>query len=263
MLDGLARAWWPARVVLCPNDGAGCVVSAHGSPGETAILVVDDDRKIVELVALYLRKEGFRVLQAYDGASAIELARAERPALAILDLMLPGVNGLVVCKTIQREQRVPVIMLTARSTEEDRLRGLDLGADDYVVKPFSPRELVSRVRAVLRRTLPAPEAGNGQATLDLDPLHIDVQGHTARVGDRPVELTPTEFRLLLALARAPGAVFSRQQLIDRVFDQDFEGYERNIDVHVMNLRRKLNLPPTAPLAIKTVYGVGYKFEVAP
>src|SRR5438094_787914 len=118
-------------------------------------------------------------------------------------------------------------------------------------------------RVVLRRTLPAPEAGNGQATLDLEPLHIDVQGHTARVGDRPVELTPTEFRLLLALARAPGAVFSRQQLIDRVFDQDFEGYERNIDVHVMNLRRKLNLPPTAPLAIKTVYGVGYKFEVAP
>jgi len=116
---------------------------------------------------------------------------------------------------------------------------------------------------VLRRTLTAPEAGNGQATLDLEPLHIDVQGHTARVGDRPVELTPTEFRLLLALARAPGAVFSRQQLIDRVFDQDFEGYERNIDVHVMNLRRKLNLPPTAPLAIKTVYGVGYKFEVAP
>jgi DNA-binding response OmpR family regulator len=226
--------------------------------GET-ILVVDDDRKIVDLVALYLRNAGYRVRQAYDGASAIELARAEPPALAVLDLMLPGVNGLVVCKTLQGEQHIPVIMLTARSTEEDRLRGLDLGADDYVVKPFSPRELVARVRAVLRRARPAADEPAG-ATIDLPPLHVDLHGHAVTVGDRAVELTPTEFRLLVALARAPGQVFSRQQLIDRAFDQGFEGYERNIDVHVMNLRRKLALPPGGPVALKTVYGVGYKLE---
>ncbi|HET8628185.1 MAG TPA: response regulator transcription factor, partial [Thermomicrobiales bacterium] len=161
--------------------------------------------------------------------------------------------------TLQGEQHIPVIMLTARSTEEDRLRGLDLGADDYVVKPFSPRELVARVRAVLRRTRPAADEPAG-ATIDLTPLHVDLHGHAVAVGDRAVELTPTEFRLLVALARAPGQVFSRQQLIDRAFDQGFEGYERNIDVHVMNLRRKLALPPGGPVALKTVYGVGYKLE---
>jgi DNA-binding response OmpR family regulator len=226
--------------------------------GAETILVVDDDRKIVELVTLYLQKEGFRVVQAFDGASALELARAEGPALAILDLMLPGVNGLVICKTLQREAGTPVIMLTARSTEEDRMRGLDLGADDYVVKPFSPRELVSRTRAVLRRVRRAAEA-NGVGTLEFGPLRIETARHEVAVGGREVELTPTEFRLLVALARAPGQVFTRQQLLDRAFDEAFEGFERNIDVHIMNLRRKLALPAPGP-AIKTVYGVGYRFE---
>ncbi len=229
-----------------------------GGDGET-ILVVDDDRKIVDLVALYLRNAGYRVLQAFDGVSAIELARAEGPTLAILDLMLPGANGLVVCKTLQREQRLPVIMLTARSTEEDRLRGLDLGADDYVVKPFSPRELVSRVRAVLRRVQGRDEPA-GPARFDFGPLQIDLPRREVRVGERDVDLTPTEFRLLLAFARAPGQVFTRQQLIDRAFDDAFDGFERNIDVHMMNLRRKLALPAGGTPAIKTVYGVGYKFE---
>ena len=233
-------------------------MGAAATAGGETILVVDDDRKIVELVTLYLQKEGFRVVQAFDGNTALDLARAEHPALAILDLMLPGVNGLVICKTLQVEAQTPVIMLTARSTEEDRMRGLDIGADDYVVKPFSPRELVSRVRAVLRRVRRVAEASTG-GTLTFGPLWIDTGRHEATVAGRAIELTPTEFRLLLAFARAPGHVFSRQQLLDRAFDEAFEGFERNIDVHIMNLRRKLALPTDGP-AIKTVYGVGYRFE---
>jgi DNA-binding response OmpR family regulator len=228
-----------------------------GTQDET-ILVVDDDHKIVELVTLYLKKEGYRVVQAFDGTTALELARSEHPSLAILDLMLPGANGLVICRTLQSESQTPVIMLTARSTEEDRMRGLDLGADDYVVKPFSPRELVSRVRAVLRRVHRAAElVANG--TIEFGPLRIDTGRHEVRVQEREIELTPTEFRLLIAFVRAPGQVFTRQQLLDRAFDEAFEGFERNIDVHIMNLRRKLGLPTTGP-SIKTVYGVGYRFE---
>jgi DNA-binding response OmpR family regulator len=171
--------------------------------------------------------------------------------------MLPGTNGLVVCKTLQGEARIPVIMLTARSTEEDRLRGLDLGADDYVVKPFSPRELVARVRAVLRR---AANDDVRAEPLAIGPLRIDLAARGVRYDGRDVELTPTEFRLLAALARAPNRVLSRQQLIDRAFDPGFDGDERNIDVHMMNLRRKLALPPDAPVAIRTVYGAGYRLE---
>ena len=225
---------------------------------EATILVVDDDHKIVELVTLYLKREGFRVIQAFDGLTALELARSERPSLAVLDLMLPGINGLVICKTLQTESQTPVIMLTARSTEEDRMRGLDLGADDYVVKPFSPRELVSRVRAVLRRVNRAQDQG-ASAPIEFDALRIDPVRHEVWVAGRPIELTPTELRLLISFARAPGQVFTRQQLLDRAFDEAFEGFERNVDVHVMNLRRKLGLPPAGP-AIKTVYGVGYRFE---
>jgi DNA-binding response OmpR family regulator len=227
---------------------------------EETILVVDDDRKIVELVTLYLKREGYRVIQAYDGVTALELARSEHPALAVLDLMLPGVNGLVICKTLQTEAQTPVIMLTARSTEEDRMRGLDLGADDYVVKPFSPRELVSRVRAVLRRVNRVQEQGPG-GPLEFGALRIDPSRHEVWVEGRQRDLTPTEFRLLMTFVRAPGQVFTRQQLLDRAFDEAFEGFERNVDVHVMNLRRKLALPADGP-SIKTVYGVGYRFETS-
>jgi len=249
--------------MIAVKDADGATMSATATAaaqaqGET-ILVVDDDRKIVELVTLYLQKEGFRVVQAFDGNTALDLARAERPALAILDLMLPGVNGLVICKTLQVEAQTPVIMLTARATEEDRMRGLDTGADDYVVKPFSPRELVSRVRAVLRRVRRGAEA-TGSGTLTFGPLWIDTARHEVEVGGKAIELTPTEFRLLLTFARAPGQVFSRQQLLDRAFDEAFEGFERNIDVHIMNLRRKLALPSTGPV-LKTVYGIGYRFEM--
>jgi len=234
--------------------------AAAASDRAETILVVDDDRKIVELVTLYLQREGYRVLQAFDGVSALELARAERPTLAILDLMLPGVNGLVICKTLQSEAQTPVIMLTARSTEEDRMRGLDLGADDYVVKPFSPRELVSRVRAVLRRVARGQEQG-ASGNLEFGALRIDTGRHEVWVSERQIELTPTEFRLLITFVRAPNQVFSRQQLLDRAFDEAFEGFERNVDVHVMNLRRKLGLPAAGP-ALKTVYGIGYRFEAS-
>ncbi len=235
-------------------------MSAAATDRAETILVVDDDRKIVELVTLYLQREGYRVLQAFDGVSALELARAERPTLAILDLMLPGVNGLVICKTLQSEAQTPVIMLTARSTEEDRMRGLDLGADDYVVKPFSPRELVSRVRAVLRRVARGQEQG-AAGNLEFGALRIDTGRHEVWVSERQIELTPTEFRLLITFVRAPNQVFSRQQLLDRAFDEAFEGFERNVDVHVMNLRRKLGLPAAGP-ALKTVYGIGYRFEAS-
>ncbi len=234
--------------------------TAAATAREETILVVDDDRKIVELVTLYLKREGYRVIQAFDGVTALELARSEHPALAVLDLMLPGVNGLVICKTLQFEAQTPVIMLTARSTEEDRMRGLDLGADDYVVKPFSPRELVSRVRAVLRRANRAQEQG-ASGPIEFGGLRIDPSRHEVWVDGRQRELTPTEFRLLMTFVRAPGQVFTRQQLLDRAFDEAFEGFERNVDVHVMNLRRKMALPADGP-AIKTVYGVGYRFETS-
>lgn len=224
------------------------------------ILVVDDDRNIVDLVAMYLRKEGFAVAAAFDGTSALELARAAPPALAILDLMLPGINGLIVCKTLQREHHTPVIMLTARATEEDRMRGLDLGADDYVVKPFSPRELVSRVRAVLRRAAPH-RAGVAPSIVEAGSLRLDPGAFATTLAGEPIDLTPTEFRLLLAFARAPGRVLTRLQLLDQAFDQSFDGYERNIDVHVMNLRRKLGAMGHAGLVLRTIYGVGYRLEV--
>ncbi len=224
------------------------------------ILVVDDEPNIREVVGLYLRRDGHAVVSAADGEEALEIYRRTRPDLVVLDLMLPKVSGLEVCRRIQAERRVPLIMLTARGEEEDRIVGLGLGADDYVVKPFSPRELVARVRAVLRR------AANGDdqraESLVIGPLRIDLAARAVRYDGREVELTPTELRLLVALARAPNRVLSRQQLLDRAFDPGFDGDERNIDVHMMNLRRKLALPPDAPVVIRTVYGAGYRLEAA-
>lgn len=221
------------------------------------ILVVDDDRKLVDLVRLYLERDGFRVQAAYDGEAALELARGAEPALIVLDLMLPGVSGLEVCRTLRDEQDTPIIMLTARSTEDDKLRGLELGADDYLTKPFSPRELVARVRTVLRRTR-RPEDEAGPDELEAGPIRISLRRHEVSLDGQPIELTPTEFRLLAALLREPGRAFTRLQLSDRALGPDFEGFERNIDVHIMNLRKKLKLGANGPL--KTVYGVGYKFD---
>jgi DNA-binding response OmpR family regulator len=226
------------------------------------ILVVDDDKKTVELVKLYLEKDGYRVLAAYDGLQALELARQKQPDLMVLDLMLPGLDGLDVCRVLRGEgNKVPIIMLTAKTTETDKLVGLDLGADDYVTKPFSPRELLARVRAVLRRV--GEEEVKGPSEVRFDDLLVDFVGHQVQVRGEPVHLTRTEFKLLEVLIREPGRAFSRLELLDLVFGYDFEGFERTIDVHVMNLRRKIEPDPKNPTYIKTVYGVGYKFAEEP
>jgi len=219
------------------------------------VLVVDDDVKTVELVKLYLKRDGYRVLSAYDGVEALRLARASHPDLIVLDLMLPGIDGLQVCRTLRAESDVPIIMLTAKTTDQDKLTGLDLGADDYVTKPFSPKELAARVRAVLRR-LPGER---GPAEVKHGELTVDFRKYAAFLAGRPLNLTPIEFKLLGALVKEPGRVFSREQLIERALGYDFEGFDRTIDVHILNLRRKLEPDPSHPRYIKTVYGVGYNF----
>ncbi len=225
---------------------------------KTKILVVDDDRKIVDLVRAYLERDGYRVSAAYDGLQALEQARQARPDLVVLDLMLPGMDGLDVCRILRDESnKVPIIMLTAKTTETDKLIGLDLGADDYVTKPFSPRELLARVRAVLRRV--GEEKGEGPSEVRFGDLLVDFVGHEVRLRGQLVQLTPTEFKLLEVLIREPERAFSRLELLDQAFGYDFEGFERTIDVHVMNLRRKIEPDHKNPAYIKTVYGVGYKF----
>ena len=225
------------------------------------ILVVDDDPKTVSLVKLYLESDGHKVLCAYDGLEALRLAREERPNLIVLDLMLPGMDGLQVCRTLRTESDVPVIMLTAKTTEGDKLTGLELGADDYLTKPFSPRELAARIKVVLRRTVSESlERGPEQAAYG--DLRMDFRQHTVSIAGRPVALTPTEFRLLGTLVREAGQVLSREQLIEKVLGLDFDGFDRTIDVHVLNLRRKLGDDPAHPRYIKTVYGSGYKFEAS-
>jgi len=222
------------------------------------ILVVDDDRKTVDLIRLYLEKDGYRVLVAYDGRRALDIARNHRLGLIILDLMLPQVNGLDVCGELRAESNVPIIMLTAKSTEDDKLLGLDLGADDYVTKPFSPRELVARVRAVLRRGM--AEEMTGLELILFDGLEVDFVRHEARVEGSPVHLTPKEFTILEILIKQPGRVFSRLELLELAFGFDYQGFERTVDVHVMNLRKKIEVDPARPRYVQTVYGVGYKFE---
>jgi len=220
------------------------------------VLVVDDEPKIVELVKTYLERDGFLVTVARDGLTALELARRERPDLIVLDLMLPELDGLAVCRELRRESKVGIIMLTAKMEDVDKLIGLELGADDYVTKPFSPRELVARVRAVLRRMGDGPPEA---APLTFGTLTIDATRHEVRREGRLVELTPTEFRLLEVLAANAGRVLTRLQLLDRVQGDAFEGYERTIDAHVKNLRQKVEPDPQQPRHILTVYGVGYKF----
>jgi DNA-binding response OmpR family regulator len=223
----------------------------------STILVVDDDRKIVDLVSLYLKKEAYGVLSAYDGLEALEVARRSQPDLIVLDVLLPGMDGTHVCQTLRSESQVPIIMLTARSTDEDKLLGLDLGADDYVTKPFNPRELVARIKAVLRRSAAEPQTADD---LNYGDLSISFLRHEVSVQGQIVGLTPTEFRVLEALVREPGRAFTRSELLDRAFGYDYEGVERTVDVHVMNLRRKIEADPGKPLYIGTVPGVGYRFE---
>ena len=219
------------------------------------ILVVDDEPKIVWLARDYLEHAGFKVLSAYDGKSALAEARSHKPDLIVLDLKLPQMDGLDVTRALRKESNVPVIMLTARSEESDKLVGLELGADDYITKPFSPKELVARVRAVLRR---AESANVGAEIFRVADLTLDVPRMIAAVGGKEVELTPTEFQLLAVLARQPGRVFTRAQLLETLRGIAFESYERAIDTHIKNIRRKIEADPRQPRYILMVYGVGYK-----
>ena len=234
----------------------------------TTILVVDDEPKIVQLARDYLEHAGYRVVTAADGRAALESVSADQPDLLVLDLGLPGLDGLEVTRRLRQAGDLPIVMLTARDDELDKLLGLELGADDYLTKPFSPRELVARVRAVLRRaersTRDGDDAGSpassandrliraGEVTIDLDRMLVQAAG-------RSVELTPTEFQLLVTLARRPGQIRTRSQLLDAVHGVAFESYERAIDTHVKNLRRKLEPDPRVPRYILTVHGVGYRF----
>jgi DNA-binding response OmpR family regulator len=224
------------------------------------ILVVEDETRIAQLVRDYLEHAGFEAIVAGDGEAALADARRSKPDLVVLDLGLPGRDGLDVARSLRRTSSVPIVMLTARGDETDRIVGLELGADDYVVKPFSPRELVARVRAVLRRTETA-RAGVPEVLRVAD-VEVDVARMRVRVAGRPVELTATEFQLLVALMREPGRVFTRGQLLDAVHGVAFESYERAVDAHVKNIRRKLEPTPGRPRYLLTVHGVGYRFADA-
>ena len=223
------------------------------------ILVVEDEPKIARQVHDYLVKSGFRALVTGDGKTALEMARHERPDLVVLDLNLPGMDGLDVCRALRRTSDVPIIMLTARVELEDRLVGLELGADDYITKPFSPREVVARVRVLLRRVHGDVVDAN---TIRVGELEIDVKGRQVTFSGKPVSLTRTEFNLLLVFASHPGQVFSRDLLLECLHDVRYEGFDRSIDAHVKNLRRKLEPDPANPTYFLTVYGVGYRFVTA-
>ncbi len=221
------------------------------------ILVVDDEPKIIQLTQDYLENAGFSVISAGDGERALTVIQVEKPDLVVLDLGLPGMDGLDVCRSIRKTSNLPIIMLTARDEETDKLVGLELGADDYITKPFSPKELVARVRSVLRRSELAQEEREvirvGDVTLDLPRMQVTV-------GDEEIELTATEFQLLQALASQPGRIFTRSQLLNAVHGVAIESYERAIDAHIKNIRRKLEPVPREPRYIQTVYGVGYRFS---
>jgi two-component system, OmpR family, alkaline phosphatase synthesis response regulator PhoP len=225
------------------------------------VLVVDDEPEIVRILRDYLERAGFAVLTAGDGEAAVAAARRQRPDLVVLDLTLPSLDGLDVARALRHDGEVPIIMLTARTEESDRVAGLELGADDYVAKPFSPRELVARVRAVLRRVDAA--RSHGDVVRVGDALELDVPKMTTSVDGHRVELTATEFQLLLHMARQPGRVFTRAQLLDAVHGVAVESYERAIDAHIKNIRRKIEHDPHAPRHLQTVFGVGYRVADIP
>lgn len=223
---------------------------------DALILLVDDEPKIVRLARDFLEKDGFRVVSAADGISALAMARRVKPDLIVLDLMLPGMDGLQVCRTLRQETATPIIMLTARAEEADQLIGLELGADDYITKPFSPRALVARVRAVLRRVQNQVQA---PTVVRAGRLLIDVERHQASIDNQPLQLTPNEFKLLALLAQYPGQILSREQLLDQLHGAAYASFDRSIDSHIKNLRRKLETSPAQTGCIEAVYGVGYRF----
>lgn len=221
-----------------------------------SVLIVEDDEKLAALIQTYFQKEGFATIVVHDGLSGVRLADERRPDILVLDLMLPGLDGWEVCRRIRKNSDVPIIMLTARDDETDRLIGLEIGADDYVTKPFSPREVVARAKVILRRTHKQPLA---QITR-IGNLLIDTGRHEVRKGDELIELTPTEFKILELFTANSGRVLSRLQIVEKIQDYAFEGYDRTIDAHVKNLRRKIEDNPKEPRLIQTVYGLGYKFS---
>jgi two-component system response regulator ResD len=228
---------------------------------QQTILIIEDEKSISQLVQLYLEQANYRVVVAADGPSGLGLHTREQPALVILDLMLPGLDGWEVCRRIRQQSSTPVLMLTARQTEEDRIQGLDLGADDYVTKPFSPRELVSRIRAILRRTAPSQaDEQDGSATLSYPGLSIFPAARRVEVRGQAVTLTAKEFDLLLLFARTPDTVFTREELLSRIWGYDYLGDSRTVDVHIGTLRKKIESNPTDPRFIKTLYRVGYIFD---
>lgn len=224
------------------------------------ILVAEDDRKQANVIRMYLEHEGYSVLSVADGRAALDQCRARKPDLVVLDVMMPLVDGLDVCHILRAESAVPIILLTARSTENDILLGLDLGADDYITKPYSPRQLVARIRALLRRS--GVLTGTAKAPLIVGDLVVDPDRFEVRVDGRLVTLTAKEFGILEVLATEPGRAFTRAQIIDRAFGFDQDVLERTVDVHVMNLRRKIELDPAEPRYVQTVYGRGYRIPQA-
>jgi two-component system response regulator ResD len=224
------------------------------------ILVVDDEPSIREVMSLYLSRDGFRVVTAEDGAEALTKARAEEPDLILLDVMLPYHSGLEITETLRGERDVPIILVTARTDEIDRITGLELGADDYVVKPFSPREVVARVRAVLRRSGPTERRTERSQRLEIGAFMIDPGERSVEIGGRTIDLTATEFELLHFMAARPRRVFSRSQLLDNVWGEDFVADESTVTVHIRRLREKVEEDPSHPQHIQTVWGVGYRFN---
>ncbi len=222
----------------------------------TKILVVDDEQKIIQITSDYLETAGYAVLIAADGISALRVVDESQPDLVILDLGLPGMDGLDVCRELRKKSDLPIIILTARGEESDKLIGLELGADDYITKPFSPKELVARVRAVLRRM---EKSTSDEEIFQVGKVRFDVLKMRLTIDDSAIELTPTEFELLLTLARQPGRIFTRSQLLDAIHGVSFDSYERAIDAHIKNIRRKIESDPRQPKYVLTVYGVGYKF----
>jgi DNA-binding response OmpR family regulator len=220
------------------------------------ILVVDDEPKLRAMIRVYLEQEGYRVVEANHGRQALYVARVEKPDLIILDLMMPEMGGMEFMRAFSKESETPVIMLTAKVEDQDKILGLELGADDYVTKPFNVRELIARVRAVLRRVQKAAIEPDVLRAAD---IVLDRAGRTVTVAGRAVDLTPSEFAILATLMAAPGQVFSRLDLLDRVSGEAYEGYERTIDVHIRNLRTKIEPDPKHPIYVETVYGMGYRF----
>ncbi len=233
------------------------------NPFDKTILVIEDDDSVSQLIRLYLAHEGFRAVTANDGATGLRMARSEEPSLILLDLNLPGIDGIDVCRSVRIDSDVPIIMVTARVDEEERLTGLDLGADDYVTKPFSPRELMARVRAVLRRSVREQDVKEQhQGEIAIGGYEIDLESRTVLVNGNELTLTPTEYRLLVYFMNAHRRTVSREQIIENAIGYEFDGFDRTVDTHISNLRRKLEKASNGQRHLKTVYGIGYRFEAA-